>query len=340
MRPLVSILIPAYNAQEWIGDTVRSALAQTWPNTEIIIVDDGSCDDTFSRASQFASAKVSVRKQENQGAAAARNHALSCAQGDFIQWLDADDLLAPNKIALQVEAAERFADPRTLLSSEWGSFYYRPNRATFRPSPLWSDLSPVEWLLRKLGQNCFMQTGTWLVSRALTTAAGRWDTRLLSDDDGEYFCRVMLASKEIRFIPGAKTMYRAAGPSSLSYVGRSERKLEALLLSMELHIGYLRSLEESDRVRAACIAYLQNCLPLFSPDRPDLVARAQELAESMGGRLEPVKMSWKYAWLQKTLGLEAAKRAQFSYNRIKCQALRSWDKALFEREKRKRIEVV
>src|SRR5438874_6764230 len=117
MEPLVSILIPAYNAERWIADTIRSALAQTWPRTEIIIVDDGSKDETLSVARQFEAKNVSVVAQQNQGAAAARNHAFSLCQGDYIQWLDADDLLAPDKIARQTEVAEACQDDPRLFSS-------------------------------------------------------------------------------------------------------------------------------------------------------------------------------------------------------------------------------
>ena len=92
MQPLVSILVPAYNSQEWLADTLRSAIAQTWPRKEIIVVDDGSKDQTTEVARRFASKEVAVVTTENQGAAAARNHAMSLSQGDYIQWLDADDL--------------------------------------------------------------------------------------------------------------------------------------------------------------------------------------------------------------------------------------------------------
>ena len=101
MKPLVSILIPAYNAAEWIAESLRSAMEQTWPRKEIIVVDDGSRDRTAEVARRFASNEVAVVSIENQGAAAARNHALQLAQGDYIQWLDADDLLAPDKIERQ-----------------------------------------------------------------------------------------------------------------------------------------------------------------------------------------------------------------------------------------------
>ena len=129
MTPLVSILIPAFNAERWIGDTIRSAIAQTWPRKEIIIVDDGSPDHTVDVARQFSSKEVKVVTQENQGAAATRNHALSLSHGDYIQWLDADDLLSPDKIAKQIEAAGKSGSNRTLFSSEWGYFAYRTDRA-------------------------------------------------------------------------------------------------------------------------------------------------------------------------------------------------------------------
>src|SRR5271169_3846889 len=158
MKPLVSILIPAYNAEPWISDTIQSAIAQTWPRKEIIVVDDGSKDRTAAVAQRFASSEVTVVSVENQGAAAARNHALQLSQGNYIQWLDADDLLAPDKIERQLAALQDFDSRRVLLSSPWAYFNYRTNCARFVPSSLWQDLSPLEWFLRKMGENLHMQT--------------------------------------------------------------------------------------------------------------------------------------------------------------------------------------
>src|SRR4051794_33581605 len=103
---LVSILIPAHNVEEWIADTLQSAIAQSWRRKEVIVVDDGSRDSTADVARRFASNEVSVVSIKNQGAAAARNHALRLCQGDYIQWLDADDLLTPEKIERQVAALD------------------------------------------------------------------------------------------------------------------------------------------------------------------------------------------------------------------------------------------
>jgi glycosyltransferase involved in cell wall biosynthesis len=334
MKPLVSILIPAYNAQEWIAETLKSAVEQTWQRREIIVVDDGSVDHTLEIARRFASPTVSVVTQHNQGAASARNAALSLSQGDYIQWLDADDLLSPDKIERQIDVSQQCHTRRTLLSSMWGRFMYRRRRATFVPTDLWCDLSPVEWLLRKMANNLHMQTSTWLVSRELMEAAGPWDTSLLGDDDGEYFCRVLLQSDGIRFVPEAKVFYRMAGSNSLSYIGLSDKKMDAQFRSMLLHISYLRSMEESERVRAACVKYLRNWQPNFYPDRPDIVARAEKVALELGGRLETPKLSWKYAWVERFFGRSLAKRVQIVLPQVRWSMARRIDKALFGLESR------
>src|SRR5439155_22292426 len=234
MTPLVSILIPSYNAKAWIADTIKSALDQTWPRKEIVIVDDGSTDETVAVARRFASAQVKVVTQENQGAAAARNRALELYQGDYIQWLDADDLLAPDKIETQIKALERCASKRTLISGAWAYFRYRVSKAEPQPSSLWRDLFPVEWLIHKMQEGVHMQTDNWLVSRELTEAAGPWDVRLFRDNDGEYFCRVLIASDGTCFVREARSYYRTAGFNSISYIGRNNKKLDSLFISLQL----------------------------------------------------------------------------------------------------------
>jgi glycosyltransferase involved in cell wall biosynthesis len=329
MKPLVSILIPAYNAQEWIGETLRSALDQTWERKEIIVVNDGSTDDTIAVARQFKSSCMKLVNQRNAGASAARNAAFSLSQGDFIQWLDADDILAPDKVASQMQAFERLRDRRTLFSGGWARFMYRHRRAKFVPSALWADLSPVDWLITKMGQNLYMQTASWLVSRELTEAAGPWDTRLLGDDDGEYFCRVLLASSGVKFVPESKVYYRASGASSLSYIGVSDRKRDAQWISMQLHIHYIRSLEDSERVRAACERYLQTWMVYFYPERKDLFRQAEQLARDLGGELHIPPLSWKYNWINALFGSYAAKRAQITLPRLRWSAACAWDRLLF-----------
>jgi glycosyltransferase involved in cell wall biosynthesis len=332
MEPLVSILIPAYNVEKWISYTLQSAVAQTWQRKEIIVIDDGSTDRTAEVARRFVSKGVKVVSTENRGLSAAVNDALRLCHGDYIQELDADDLMAPHKIERQLAALRESDSKRVLLSSPWAPFYYRIREARFVHNSLWQDLSPVEWLLRKMGENVHMQNATWLMSRELAEAAGPWDESLHYDQDGEYFARVLLASDGTRFVSGTGIYYRASGTGSISYIGKSNKKRESLLRSMKLHIQYLRSLEESERVRRACLIYLQNWYEYFCPVRPDLMAELQCLAGQLGGHLVLPSLRRKYSWMEPVFGRKAASWSQMAVPQFKAFWLRQWDRAMLKLE--------
>jgi hypothetical protein len=155
-----------------------------------------------------------------------------------------------------------------------------------------------------------MQTDNWLVSRRLTSAAGPWDENLWRDNDGEYFCRVLLASDGVKFVPQARSYYRMAGFKSVSFIGGSNKKLESLHRSMLLHIKYLLSLEDSERTRAACIKYIATWLAEFYPYRPDLVEELRRETVRLGGQFADPKLSRKYQWIVESLGWPAARRVQ------------------------------
>jgi glycosyltransferase involved in cell wall biosynthesis len=300
MEPLVSILIPAYNSEKWIKETIESALNQTWPRKEIIIVDDGSRDRTFEIARKYESNSVKVLSQENKGGPSARNAALSIAQGDFIQWLDHDDLLAPDKISQQLKKCET-VNMDILLSGSFGTFYYNPNRAKFNKTNLWRDLTPLEYFLIKFSESVWLHPTSWLVSRKLTDLAGPWHVEKSPDDDGEYFCRVVAVSNGIKFVPEAKSYWRIGNYGSVSKT-RSDKALEALFLSIKLSIEHLRHLEDSEVTRAACLKYLQSRLWHFYPDKKEILRKAGELGEELGGRLSAPKEGWKFEILRKIFG--------------------------------------
>lgn len=329
MKPLVSILIAAYNAEDCLAETLRSAIAQTWERKEIIVVDDGSTDNTPLIARRFESNGVRVVRQENEGHCSAKNKALSLSQGDYIQWLDADDLLAPDKIAKQLGALEQGGSKRTLLSAAWARFLFRHHQAVFMPNALWNDMSQADFLIAKLGHNLFMPSHAWLVSRELNEAAGFLNPTLIADDDGEYFCRVLMASDGIHFVPDAKVYYRVSGNGSVSYIGGSDRKLDSQWRSMQLHIGYLRSLEDSERARAASVRYLQTWLIYFYPERWDIVAQAEQLAKDLGGQLQVPRLSWKYSWIRTVFGWRLAKHAQRVLPSARLSLKRSSEKVFF-----------
>lgn len=105
----VSILIPAYNAERWLSECIESALNQTHGDVEVIVVSDGSTDGTLELARNWASQGVRVYDQANAGACAARNMALAKATGEFVKFLDADDILSPDAIAVQLDALQEYS---------------------------------------------------------------------------------------------------------------------------------------------------------------------------------------------------------------------------------------
>src|SRR6185312_5656558 len=118
MKQFVSILIPAYNAERWIAESIQSAIAQTWQHKEIIVVDDGSTDGTAAVARGYASGGVELLSAgKNRGVAAARNLAIERCRGDYIKIVDADDILAPDKIERQLATVGGPEDKWKLLST-------------------------------------------------------------------------------------------------------------------------------------------------------------------------------------------------------------------------------
>jgi len=338
MQDLVSILIPAYNAEQWIGETIRSALNQTWSRKEIVVVDDGSSDGTFNIAKSFESGNVKVVWQANAGACNARNKALSLAQGDYIQWLDSDDLLHPDKISHQLNGAEWGRNSRILLTCTWGRFFFGHERAKMVPDSLWQDLSPADWIIRKFMDRVWMNPTVWLVSRRLTELAGAWDARLAlsGDDDGEYVCRLVAASERVKFVQEAKCYYRNGVVGSLSWrMGESADRLESLWLAMNLSFNHLRSIEDSDRTRGACLCYLQSSMWRFCQEEPAPLERFYSLAKELGGTLQPPKISWKYYPIKQVFGWRAANQAMRNWRRIKAIVHKEVDRFLCNKSARR-----
>src|SRR4051812_48931160 len=102
-EPLVSVLIPCYNSAAHIGEALESALGQTWSNIEVVVVNDGSTDDSSHEVRKFSRPNLKLIERKNRGAAASRNEAFLASAGQFIQFLDADDLISPDKIAGQMQ---------------------------------------------------------------------------------------------------------------------------------------------------------------------------------------------------------------------------------------------
>lgn len=304
--PLVSIIIPCYNAAPWLAQTLESALAQTWPEKEIFLVDDGSTDRSLEIARSFEARGVRVLRQSNRGAAAARNAGLAVARGDYLQFLDADDLLTPDKISSQVQRLGTRA-PDELGSCRWGRFVSDPRDVEFVDDAVFRDFLPMDYMIVHTGEKRMMHPAAWLVPRAVAERAGPWNETLSLNDDGEYFARVVLASRGIAHSAIGAALYRSQVPGSLSR--RSDRSaLESLARSVELVAGHMRRAEESPRVVHALANYWQFLEYETDLLAPDIAQRAAREVKALGGSTARPEMGPKQQILAHLVGWRISRR--------------------------------
>lgn len=277
----VSILIPLFNAERYIAETINSALMQTWKNKEIIIVDDGSTDESYKIAKQFESKIVKVYSQENKGASSARNKAFKLSSGYYIQYLDADDLLSPTKIETQMNLFELFGD-EVVVFCHWDRFRYEITEAKF-PNLLtnhdWTN--PIDCLVNFWKGNGMTALHCWLSPRKLIEKAGHWNENLSLNDDGEFFSRVLLNANSIKFCDNAFVYYRSDILNSLSQ-SKSENKARSLLLSYKHYENNILQKEDSLKIRKVLLLNYSSFVYQYYPKFPDLISEAYFYANSLG----------------------------------------------------------
>lgn len=186
--PIVSVIIPAYNAARYLAETLKSALGQTLSDIEVIVVDDGSKDNTAQVAQAFPA--VRYVHQQNAGVSAARNTGAAHARGEFLAFLDSDDLWHPDKLRQQVEAmrqhpdsvfsrTEAVSDPARQAEIQHGQ------REAGAPHQLIPDFHS-SFLVP------YLTTSTVMVRRAAFEEAGGFDTRLRIAEDVDFYLRVLV----------------------------------------------------------------------------------------------------------------------------------------------------
>jgi glycosyltransferase involved in cell wall biosynthesis len=308
MNPLVSVLIPAYNVERFLAETLRSVLAQTWPTKEVIVVDDGSRDGTLAVARSFESAGVKVIAQENRGQSASENVAVAACQGDLFEFLDADDLLQPDKLAVQVRRLQEEGFD-CVASGKWARFRETPGDGRFVPEPFWTDMDPVDWLVSAWERHGMMHGAAWLIPRAVAERAGPWDESLSLINDFDYFPRVLLACRRVLFCEGAGTWYRSGIETSLSG-SKSRKAWDSAYRALGASTARLLAREDSPRTRRACVRQYQEFVYAAYPDVPDLIEGAERRVKELGGGMFPPQGGPKFKLVAGLVGWRLAKRLQ------------------------------
>jgi len=245
---LVSIIIPVHNAAATIGETISSCLAQNHTEIELILVENGSSDGSWQMISSYEDERIQAFQLQEGNAAAARNFGFEQSKGDFVKFLDADDLLNPDHIALQISALKRHAGK--LASASWVKFDNNLNENEVQPQQVWLVRKPVDWLLSSWNGGGMMVPGCWLIPRPIIQKAGLWNTSLSLHDDGEFMCRVLLSSQGNVFVKEAILYYRQS-TNSLSRQKQSEVAAQSALKVCQLYEKAMMSMDDTQVVKKA-----------------------------------------------------------------------------------------
>jgi glycosyltransferase involved in cell wall biosynthesis len=224
----VSVVIPCWNAAEFVGDAIESALAQSWPGVEVVVVDDASTDGSAEVIARFEEI-VSLRLGENRGGAYTRNRGAELATGRWLLFLDADDFLSPD--ALTWLAGTALRSPGALVACGWrelvregSEWVARGPRRRPRPS---AGRDPLRaWL-----EGDFVPTCSLLWPREVFDATGGWDETLTLNDDGDLALRALAAGTPLVRAAGGEGLYRRHGADrvTVSTDVRSGAKLRSAM---------------------------------------------------------------------------------------------------------------
>lgn len=305
-RATISVLMPCRNAAPYVGKALASVARQDYPNVEVIVVDDGSTDGSDDIVARTGG--VRLIRQENLGAAAARNTAFAASSGAYVIYFDADDIFGPRHLSALHEAASR--NPGTVAMSQWARFRGTPDRAVWPLRTTYGQASGLDWILHDWSDGLPMtQCGMFLIPRPLIETFGGWDERLTLNDDFEFFCRILPRSAGMRFAPEAKLYYRAGLAGSLSQSG-GRAAYEAALEAVLAGTAHILAVENSPRTRSACANIIRAFDWNYYPAVPDLRARAYARAKSLGGASAvPVGPPY-FQQLRPVLGWRLARRVE------------------------------
>lgn len=234
---LVSVIIPTYNRADLVSETILSALNQTYPHVEIIVIDDGSTDETEQVVrgliEKYGESRLHYVKQPNLGAPAARNHGLRLSRGEFIQFLDSDDLIHPEKLAKQVAFLRSHPDvDMTYCRSE--VFRARPGDIG---SGWWRNEREAD-IVKLIHGRCWPPNAPLWRRRSLLVV-GPWRDDLACWQDWEFHVRALSLNVRVLGTPDVLNYVREHEGSRITKAPPSARKARSILSAVQAAYGHL-----------------------------------------------------------------------------------------------------
>ena len=305
LKPLVSVLIPLYNAEEYLSDTLESIIEQTYKNIEVIIVDDGSLDNSLEIARTYEERyeRIKVISQGNQGAASARNSAFSFSSGDYIQYQDADDLLHPDKIRLQIEALSSDGfDPYVMAISRWYRFYKSIDSIKKQELVIYKNYdTPKDILVDAWSNAHYSIVNSWMIPRDLHERTGKWDETISVLDDSVFFASLVVLSKKIVYADKSIAYWRQDNLNSLSK-NITREGMRSHLLACDNYVEIVRDHLDYPGIKYALAMEYSKLIYRAYPVYMDLVKEAEMKLKRLG-YAEPLPMpTYKFRFFTKLFG--------------------------------------
>lgn len=214
--PLISVIIPVYNGKKTIRETIESVLNQTFYDWELIVINDGSQDSTFEIVSSIQDPRVKIFSYPNAGLAASRNRGIAQACGEYISFLDADDLWTPDKLEAQLTALQE--NPQASVAYSWSDYIDESSQFLRRGSHITVNGD----VYAKLLLTDFFENGSNpLIRRQALTAVGGFDGSIDTAADWDMWLR-LAARYHFVAVPSPQILYRVSASSMTAHVWRQE----------------------------------------------------------------------------------------------------------------------
>lgn len=258
--PAISVIIPAYNAESTILKTIESVQQQSFLDFELIIINDGSTDRTLELI-DIQDSRIKIFCYENGGVSVARNRGTSHATGDFITFLDADDLWTPDKLELQIAALLKH--PEAGVAYSWTCFLDEQGKSLYTANPVLFEGNVYAKLLL---WNFLYSGSNPLIRRQALESVGGFDSTLTHGEDWEFYLR-LAANWSFVVVPKPQVLYRQTSSSASSKIEVMEkevlRAIEKAFLTAPLELQYLKNQSRANFYQFLAHLYLKRTPNMF-----------------------------------------------------------------------------
>lgn len=322
-KPAISVIMPVYNAEKYVGASIQSVLDQRFSDFELIIINDGCTDQSAAVISSFEDQRIVYHEQPNQGQVIASNNGIKLARGRYIKFFDADDILDPAHLDLQYKVLN--GSTVHLAACQWAVFYEDYHTASFKPEYTNRDYDePLDWFYDAHHYDVGMLGAwRWLIPRPLLDKAGYWHPDLSLNNDFDFSVRLLCASQGVRYAKGAKLYYRTGNQGALTH-SRTRNAYQSALLTTELAMDQILGLENSARMRRLFANRFQTWIYQIYPEHPDIRRTMHSHIKRLGGSTVKPEGGRLFRFLNQFLPWEIVRWVQFLMHKTIWRPILKW----------------